>query len=115
MKVHIFVIVMVLDFFACYIALGTEHHFNFKSDRDSNNIDIPVTHNKCNIYAALGHSDVFIVFSSLVDNMGIIFYIADVYSGSDGTTSSYNLFQETQLIEKFNSDKNFYYNTYWRN
>lgn len=120
MKVHLFIIVMVWDFLVCNVAFGTEHHLRFKSDRDSNNhIGTYIIHDKCKISAALGYSDIFIVFSSMLDNMGIRVYVANVYSGSDGTICSYNLFRETLFIEHLNSGKNFYhssevYNLIWK-
>jgi len=112
MKAHLFIIVMVWEFLVCNVAFGAEYHLKFKSNQDCNkHISTYIKHDKCKISAALGNSDIFIVFSSMVDNMGIRVYVANVYSGSDGTTCSYNLFRETQLIENLNSEKNFYYNS----
>lgn len=112
MKVRLFIIVIVWGFLVHNVTFGTEYHLKFKFYQDSDNyIGTYMRHDKCKFSDALGSSDIFIVFSSMVDDMGIRVYVANVYSGSDGTTCSYNLFRKTQLVEYLNSGKNFYYSS----
>lgn len=112
MKVRLFIIVIIWGFLVHNVAFGTEHHLMFKFYQDNDNhISTYMRHDKYKNSATLGSSDIFIVFSSMVDDMAIRFYVANVYNESDGTTCSYNLFRETQLVEYLDLGKNFYYSS----